>query len=52
MVRKDSGIPPNHIILDATLSKEPLAPVMHQGDPQWLYLVDWVVFAVIAPPFQ
>jgi general L-amino acid transport system substrate-binding protein len=40
--------PQNHVILDATLSKEPLAPVIRQDDPQWLTLVDWVVFATIA----
>ncbi len=40
--------PQNHVILDATLSKEPLAPAVRQGDDQWFDLVNWVVFATFA----
>ncbi len=40
--------PQNHVILDVTLSKEPLAPTVRQDDPQWHNLVEWVVFATIA----
>lgn len=40
--------PQNHLILDMTLSKEPLAPAVRQDDPQWLNVVNWVVFAMIA----
>lgn len=40
--------PQNHIILDATLSKEPLAPAVRQGDDQWFDLVNWVVFSTFA----
>lgn len=40
--------PQNHLILDMTLSKEPLASAVRQDDPQWLNLLNWVVFATIA----
>lgn len=37
--------PDAHTILDVTLSKEPLAPMVRQGDDQWLDIITWVVFA-------
>jgi len=37
--------PENHVILDVTLSKEPLGPVVRHGDDQWLDIVRWAVFA-------
>ncbi|NOZ73407.1 MAG: amino acid ABC transporter substrate-binding protein [Chloroflexi bacterium] len=37
--------PEEHKILDETLSKEPLGPVVRQGDDQWFDIVKWVVFA-------
>jgi general L-amino acid transport system substrate-binding protein len=37
--------PDDHVILDVTMSKEPLAPSVLQGDPQWHDIVSWVVFA-------
>lgn len=40
--------PQNHFILDATLSKEPLAPAVRHGDDQWFDIVNWVVFATFA----
>lgn len=40
--------PENHVILDVTLSKEPLSPVVRHGDDQWFDIVKWTVFAVIA----
>lgn len=40
--------PQNHVILDATLSKEPLAPAVRHGDDQWFDIVNWVVFATFA----
>jgi general L-amino acid transport system substrate-binding protein len=40
--------PDDHILLPDTISKEPLGPVMRQGDDQWSHLVRWVVFATIA----
>jgi general L-amino acid transport system substrate-binding protein len=40
--------PDNHTILDMTLSKEPLGPVVRQGDDQWFDIVKWTIFATIA----
>ncbi|HFC10030.1 MAG TPA: amino acid ABC transporter substrate-binding protein [Chloroflexi bacterium] len=37
--------PDDHVILDITLSKEPLGPVVRQGDDQWFDIINWVVFA-------
>jgi general L-amino acid transport system substrate-binding protein len=37
--------PADHVILAATISKEPLGPVVRQDDPQWVDIVRWVVFA-------
>jgi len=37
--------PQEHVILDVTISKEPLAPVVAHGDDQWYDIVKWVVFA-------
>jgi general L-amino acid transport system substrate-binding protein len=39
--------PAEHVILDATISKEPLGPAVAQGDSQWLDVVRWSVFATI-----
>ncbi|MCP5156899.1 MAG: amino acid ABC transporter substrate-binding protein [Ectothiorhodospiraceae bacterium] len=36
-----------HIILPETISKEPLGPVVRQGDSQWRDVVLWTVFALI-----
>lgn len=37
--------PEDHIILDATMSKEPLGPSVLQGDAEWADVVRWVVYA-------
>ncbi|NOZ51001.1 MAG: amino acid ABC transporter substrate-binding protein [Chloroflexi bacterium] len=37
--------PQDHKILEETLSKEPLGPVVRQGDDQWFDVVKWTVFA-------
>lgn len=37
--------PDEHIILDVTISKEPLAPVTVHGDNKWNDVVSWVVYA-------
>lgn len=34
-------------ILDETISKEPLGPVVRDGDSQWAQIVDWAVIATI-----
>lgn len=40
--------PAEHIILDDTMSKEPLGPLVRHGDDQWFDIVKWVVFGTIA----
>lgn len=40
--------PDQHVIMDLTLSKEPLGPVVRHGDDQWFDIVKWVVSATIA----
>ncbi len=39
--------PDEHVILDVTMSKEPLGPVIAAGDNQWADIVRWVVYATI-----
>ena len=39
--------PSDHVILNVTLSKEPLGPAVRHGDDQWFDLVKWVVYATI-----
>ena len=41
------GGPDALVILDETFSKEPLGPVVLDGDSQWAQAVDWVVIATI-----
>jgi general L-amino acid transport system substrate-binding protein len=38
--------PDDYVVLPERISKEPLAPVMRQGDEQWHDIIDWVVFAL------
>ncbi len=37
--------PDDHIILPEIISKEPLGPVVRQGDDQWFNIIKWVGFA-------
>lgn len=37
----------NHILLTETMSKEPFAPAVAKGNPQWSDLVRWTVYALI-----
>jgi general L-amino acid transport system substrate-binding protein len=39
--------PNGAIILPETISKEPLGPVVRQGDDVWLNIVKWVLYAMI-----
>jgi general L-amino acid transport system substrate-binding protein len=39
--------PDSHIILPEIISKEPLGPVVRQGDDHWLNLVKWTLYALI-----
>lgn len=40
--------PSAHVILDVTLSKEPLGPMVRHGDDNWFDIVKWTVFATFA----
>ena len=40
--------PAAHVIMDLTLSKEPLGPVVRHGDDQWFDIVKWTVYATYA----
>jgi general L-amino acid transport system substrate-binding protein len=42
-----AGGPDAFTILPERISKEPLAPVVASGDPQWTTLVRWVLFTLI-----
>ncbi|NET46377.1 amino acid ABC transporter substrate-binding protein [Okeania sp. SIO2B3] len=39
--------PEQHIILNTTLSKEPLSPATINNDPVWSDVVKWVIYALI-----
>src|ERR1700742_1367705 len=39
--------PDSHIILPEVISKEPLGPVVRQGDDQWFNLVKWTLYALV-----
>lgn len=39
--------PGEHIILPDIISKEPLGPVVRQGDDQWFNIVKWTHFAMV-----
>lgn len=39
--------PADHMVLPEVISKEPLGPVVRQGDDQWFNIVKWVHFAML-----
>ena len=39
--------PDEHIVLPEIISKEPLGPVVRQGDDQWFNIVKWTHFALL-----
>ena len=39
--------PDEHVILPEIISKEPLGPVVRQGDDQWANIVKWTHFALL-----
>lgn len=39
--------PDDNVILDAVMSKEPLAPAVKNGDSKWFDTVKWVVYGLI-----
>ena len=40
--------PDEHVILDVTMSKEPLAGAVAQGDAQWADVVRWTIYGLIS----
>jgi general L-amino acid transport system substrate-binding protein len=44
-IRANSADPSAHVLLEDTLSKEPLGPMWLQGDAQWGDVVSWTVYA-------
>jgi general L-amino acid transport system substrate-binding protein len=40
-------VPDDHVILPEIISKEPLGPVVRQGDDVWFNLVRWTLFAML-----
>lgn len=48
LVRAAAGAAGEHQLLPEPLSKEPIGPVVRQGDPQWFGIVRWVLYALIA----
>lgn len=39
--------PDEHIVLPEIISKEPLGPVVRQGDDQWFNIVKWTYYAML-----
>ena len=39
--------PNDHVVLPEIISKEPLGPVVRQGDDQWFNIVKWTHFAMV-----
>ena len=39
--------PDDHVVLPEIISKEPLGPVVRQGDDQWFSIVKWTYFALL-----
>jgi general L-amino acid transport system substrate-binding protein len=39
--------PADHVVLPEIISKEPLGPVVRQGDDQWFTIVKWVHYAML-----
>jgi general L-amino acid transport system substrate-binding protein len=46
-VRIQQSNPDDHLVLPDIISKEPLGPVVRQGDSQWFTVVKWVHFALL-----
>jgi general L-amino acid transport system substrate-binding protein len=46
-VRQGFANPDDHVILDVTMSKEPLTPAVPSGDDQWFDLVKTVMYVLI-----
>ena len=46
-IRTELANPAGAVILPETLSKEPLGPVVRQGDDEWFNVVKWTLYAMI-----
>jgi general L-amino acid transport system substrate-binding protein len=46
-IRLKLKAPDDHAILPDVISKEPLGPMVRQGDEQWFNIVRWTLFALI-----
>ncbi|MCK0196602.1 amino acid ABC transporter substrate-binding protein [Ancylobacter sp. 6x-1] len=46
-LRQKLAKPADHIVLPDVISKEPLGPVVRQGDDVWFNIVKWSVFALV-----
>ncbi len=46
-IRADAAKPQDYVILPEQISKEPLAPLVRQGDDRFFEVVRWTVFALI-----
>ena len=44
---EDQGGPESLVILDETMSKEPLGPVVRDGDDDWADAVNWAIIATV-----
>lgn len=40
--------PSDHVILEDTMSKEPLGPAVRHGDDQWFDIIKWVTYGTFA----
>jgi len=47
-IRSKLGNPADHVLLPEIISKEPLGPVVRQGDDVWFNIVKWSYFAMVA----
>ncbi|MBF0680638.1 MAG: amino acid ABC transporter substrate-binding protein [Devosia sp.] len=45
--RSKFAVPDDYIILPEIISKEPLGPVVRQGDPVWFNIARWTYFALL-----
>ena len=45
-LRSAMAVPEDHVILDVTMSKEPLGPLTAHGDNKWNDVVRWVVWGM------
>ena len=46
-MRAGANDPSEHVVLPEIISKEPLGPVVRQGDDQWFNIVRWSLNAMI-----